>query len=230
MRACGALLALALGASPLAAQTANRPTGQPVVVTAQEKRWQADRLLDQGRNEEARDAYLAIYADFAKDPEFNRDLGYAFYRSKPPDIPKAIQYWTVSWQLDGKEELKIEAARAYGVSGSGHAARGCLLDLAAAHPQHPQHWKEAAEIAEVAQQLPQAETWYRTYSPPARRRSRPVSLGRIPVVDEAVPGSHRRVQQGPGLSPRNTPAASASPRFSRTRAISGRVSAVTTKC
>jgi predicted Zn-dependent protease len=154
-----ALMALAAGVCPAAAQS----SGQPSVVTPQEQRWQADRLFDQGRYDAARDAYLAIYAEFAKDPEFNRDLGFACYRARRPDIPKAIQYWTTSWQLDGKEDLKIEAARAYGRIGQWERGTKLLLDLAAAHPQHPQHWREAAEVAEAAQQLDQAEAWYRTY-------------------------------------------------------------------
>ena len=195
------------GALAQSGGAARPPAGQPAVVTPQEKRWQADRLFDQGRYDEARDAYLAIYQDFAKDPEFNRDLGFAFYRAKTPDLAKAIQYWQASWTIDGKEDLKIEAARAYGRLGQWERGTKLLLDLAAAHPQHPEHWLQAAEIAEVAQQLGRAETWYGTY---LARRPRDttarIALARVLSWEKKYPEAIAEFNAALAVNPRSTPA------------------------
>jgi tetratricopeptide (TPR) repeat protein len=151
---CGTL---GLHAVPALGQTVARPA------TPEELRWQADRLFDQQRFDEARDAYLKIYPAFANDPELNRDLGWAFYRARQPDIRQAIRYWTVSWRVDGKEDLKVEAARAYARLGQWQSGATLLLELAAQHPNHPEHWRQLADVAESAREFAQAEAWYRAY-------------------------------------------------------------------
>ena len=155
---CLPLLVLAWGAPELLGQ---RPTSS--TVSPQEIRGIADGLYGRGRFDEARDIYLKIQPQFATDPELNRNLGWCFSRGRRPDLLQAIRYWTISWQVEENESLKMEAARAYVRLGRFDDGAKLLLDMAEGHPQHPEHWRDLASLSESAQRYPQAISWYRSY-------------------------------------------------------------------
>lgn len=131
--------------------------------TLGELRARADQLFKEERYDEARDAYLQIHSAFAKDALLNRNLGTAYMRATRPNVREGIRYWTMSWQIDGDEELRRQTARAYFDLKQWQAGARVLTDLATEHPQHPEHWHEAAHAAQQAQQYEQAIAWYGRY-------------------------------------------------------------------
>ena len=157
--ACLALLVGGLGAAVLRAQ--QRAT--PSAMTPQELRELGDRLYGRDRFDDARDVYLQVQPQFAGDAALNRNLGWCFYRARRPDLLQAIHYWSLSWQVEENESLKMEAARAYVRLNRWEDGARLLLDLAERHPQHPEHWRDLATLAESAQRFPQAISWYRSY-------------------------------------------------------------------
>jgi tetratricopeptide (TPR) repeat protein len=134
-----------------------------LVGTLEELRARADQLFKEERYDEARDAYLQIQAAFAKDALLNRNLGTAYLRASKPNVEQAIRFWTISWQIDGSEDLRIETANIYLRAGQWRQGTRVLTELAAEHPQHPEHWLDAARAAEQARQYGPAVTWYARY-------------------------------------------------------------------
>lgn len=156
------ILAVLLAAAFLGPVAAAQQPGTTVRAPEQLRRL-ADQLFERQRFEEARDVYAQIQPLYAKDADLNRNLGWSFYRSRRPDILKAIQYWTIAWKLREDEPLQLEAARAYARIGRFDDGAQLLLALAKAHPQHTEHWAELAELAESAHRYPEAIAWYRSY-------------------------------------------------------------------
>jgi len=140
-------------------QTAPQSTG----TDPQQLRRIADQLYSRGRFDEARDVYLQIHSQFARDAELNRNLGWCFYRGRRPDPPRAIHYWQLSWQVEENELLRLEAARAYVRIGRWEDGVRLLQDLAERHPQHPEHWRELATLAESQRKFPQAIAWHQSF-------------------------------------------------------------------
>ena len=132
-------------------------------VTPQELRLVADGLYQRGRFNEARRVYLKIHPQFAKDPELNRNLGWCFSKGRRPDLLRAIHYWSLSWNVEENEALRMEAARAYVRLGRWEDGAKLLRNLAERHAYHPQHWKQLAELAMAAKRNQQAIVWYQSY-------------------------------------------------------------------
>jgi tetratricopeptide (TPR) repeat protein len=175
---------LSVAAGPAAAQSR-------LVGTLEELRARADQLFKEERYDEARDAYLQIQAAFAKEALLNRNLGTAYLRSTKPNLQEAIRFWTISWQIDGSEDLRLEAANIYLRSGQWRPGTRFLTDLATEHPQHPEHWLAAARAAEQARQYPSAIAWYARYlarqpADMATRLTRARLLGWEKRYDEAT--------------------------------------------
>ena len=162
-----------------------------LVGTLEELRARADQFFKEERYDEARDAYLQIQAPFATDALLNRNLGTAYMRASKPNVQEGIRFWTISWQIDGSEDLRIEAANLYLRSAQWRQGTRFLTDLATEHPQHPEHWLAAARAAEQVRQYGPAVTWYGRYlarqpTDLATRLTRARLLGWEKRYDEAM--------------------------------------------
>ena len=162
-----------------------------LVGTLEELRARADQLFKEERYDEARDAYLQIQLQFTRDALLNRNLGTAYLRAAEPNARQAIRYWTISWQIDGDEDLRRLTAKTYSDIGQWAQGARVLTDLATEHPQHPEHWQEAGLAAERVRQYPSAITWYGRYlqrrpTDVATRLTRARLLGWEKRFDEAM--------------------------------------------
>src|SRR5262245_35871170 len=112
-------------------------------------------------------------------------------RASKPNIQEGMRFWTISWQIDGSEDLRLEAANIYLQAGQWRQGTRVLTDLANEHPQHPEHWLAAARAAEQVRQYGSAVTWYARYlarqpTDVATRLTRARLLGWEKRYDEAM--------------------------------------------
>ena len=130
---------------------------------AEELRLVADRLLAEGKLDEARPIYLRLVAADPRNFQINRNLGQCFANGRRPDFNRAIEFFQAALALEDAEDVRIALARAYIGARRPEAGLRLLRELAAQHPQHLQHWREYAEQLDAAGQPTQAVDAYRAY-------------------------------------------------------------------